>query len=375
MAQKPRQPHLPFLDWTRGLAAAVMLQGHTFHSFSRNDLREQSAYVLSQFFGGIAPAIFLCLTGVTFAFLMERNERRGLPLSRRWIEALKRSRYLLLIAVLFRLQLWVFAWGKSDWHDLFKVDVLNLMGVSMLLFSPLALLPLAERARTSAVAGVLIACASPIMSVVDLSWMHPFLSAYLIPSYNTFSFFPWGAYIAFGIAGGTMLKACRPEHLDRFMQWGALIGFGMVICSQYFSNLPYTLYTKSEFWLNSPGLVFIKLGVVLLVSAFAFLWSERAWGMSWSWVRQLGTASLLVYWVHIELVYGRWFGSSKEKLDTWGCLVASALIMMLMVSLAFIKSWLTEARLAEAARRLPTVRTGVHKAVALETSVVRRGAD
>jgi peptidoglycan/LPS O-acetylase OafA/YrhL len=359
----------------RGLAAAVMLQGHTFHSFTRTDLREQSPYILSQFFGGIAPAIFLSLTGVTFAFLMERNERRALPMRQRWIEALKRARYLLLIAFLFRLQLWVFAWGQSNWHDIFKVDVLNLMGVSMLFFSPLALLPLAERARSAAVAGTLIACLAPVVSVLDLSWMHPYLAAYFTPSYITFAFFPWGSFIAFGIAGGTLLKACRPEHLDRFMQWGALIGFGLVICAQYFSNLPYTLYSKSEFWLNSPGLIFIKLGVVLLVSSAAFLWSERTWGMSWSWLRQLGTASLLVYWVHIEIVYGRWFGGFKDKLDTWQCVLAAALVMAAMVALATAKSWLTQARLEEAARRIPPVRSGVHKAVTLESIGVRRGAD
>ena len=28
---------LPFLDWTRGLAATIMLQGHVFHSFIRTD--------------------------------------------------------------------------------------------------------------------------------------------------------------------------------------------------------------------------------------------------------------------------------------------------------------------------------------------------
>ena len=337
----------------RGLAAAVMLQGHTFHSFSRNDLRDQSAYVLSQFFGGIAPAIFLSLTGVTFAFLMERNERRNLPMVTRWIEALTRARYLLLIAFLFRFQLWAMAFGQSDWHDMLKVDVLNLMGVSMLLFSWMAVLPLAERARAAAVAGFATTAASPLISMADLSWMNPYVAAYFTPSYNSFSFFPWGSFLAFGIAGGTLLKACRPEHLDRFMQWGALIGFGLVVGGQYFSNLPYTLYAKSEFWLNSPGLTVIKLGVVLIVSAFAFLWSERTWGMSWSWLRQLGTASLLVYWVHIEVVYGRWFGFYKDKLDTWGCVIASVLVMAAMVGLATAKSWLTTARLEQAARRIP----------------------
>jgi uncharacterized membrane protein len=347
MAKRPKQPHLPFLDWMRGLAAAVMLQGHTFHSFARNDQREQSVYVLSQFFGGLAPAVFLFLTGVTYAFLMERNERRGAPMWNRWISALGRARYLFLLAILFRLQLWIFAWGQSSWRDLFKVDVLNLMGASMFLLSPLAILPLAERARSAAVLGAAIACASPLISQIDWSGIHPFLANYFIPSYNYFAIFPWAAFIAFGICGGTLLKAVRPEHLDRFMQWTALAGFGLVFSAQYFSNLPYSLYPKSEFWLNSPGLVFAKLGLVLLVGAFAFIWSERTWGMSWSWLRQLGTASLLVYWVHIELVYGRWFPESKERLEAWQCALAAGALVVLMVILATLKARLTPAWIAE----------------------------
>jgi uncharacterized membrane protein len=351
MANRPRQPHLPFLDWMRGLAAAVMLQGHTFHSFSRSDLREQSPYVLSQFFGGLAPAVFLFLTGVTYAFLMERHERRAAPLFTRWTEALKRSRYLFLLAFLFRIQLWAFAAGQSGWQEIFKVDVLNLMGVSMFLFSPLALLSLAERVRTSAVIGTVIACASPLISQVDWSAIHPFLANYWVPSYNYFAFFPWASFLAFGICAGTLLKSIRPEHLDRSMQWSALFGFGLVLSGQYFSNLPYSLYSKSEFWLNSPGLIFIKLGVVLLIGAFAFVWSERSWGISWSWLRQLGTSSLLVYWVHIELVYGRWFPGWKERLEAWQCALAAAVLIGFMVALATLKSWLTPARITEFAPR------------------------
>ena len=69
---------MPFLDWMRGVAATIMLQGHTFHSFTRTDLRDQGPYVLSQFFGGIGPAIFLFLTGITYGFMMQRGERGSL---------------------------------------------------------------------------------------------------------------------------------------------------------------------------------------------------------------------------------------------------------------------------------------------------------
>ena len=69
---------LGYLDWMRGLAAATMLQGHVFHSFTAPELRTGSAYTLSQFFGGMPPAIFLFLTGITFGFLLDSSERKGL---------------------------------------------------------------------------------------------------------------------------------------------------------------------------------------------------------------------------------------------------------------------------------------------------------
>jgi len=53
-------------------------------------------------------------------------------------------------------------------------------------------------------------------------------------------------------------------------------------------------------------------------------------------VRQFGTTSLLVYWVHIELIYGRWLWFWKENLTVpQTAVVAAALIvLMLLISLA-----------------------------------------
>ena len=69
---------LAFIDWTRGMAAVVMMTGHTFHSFTATELRNEGPYILSQFLGGLPPAIFLFLTGITFGFLMHRQERQNL---------------------------------------------------------------------------------------------------------------------------------------------------------------------------------------------------------------------------------------------------------------------------------------------------------
>src|SRR5271166_5628442 len=106
---------LTFLDWSRGLAVVIMLQGHVFHSFDRTDLRTESPFMLSQFLGGLGPAVFLVLTGITLAFLMDRREQQGYDSLGRWKFALRRAGYLFSLAFLFRLQLWLFAFPQSSW--------------------------------------------------------------------------------------------------------------------------------------------------------------------------------------------------------------------------------------------------------------------
>src|SRR3984885_3534004 len=160
---KPASQRLPYLDWVRGLAAVVMLQGHVFQSFLRNDLRDGGPYMLSQFAGGMPPAVFLFLLGVTFAFLMDSQQRKGVAAAGRWRASLKRSGYLFAVAFAFRLQLWLFSFDKSPWTDLFRVDVLNCMGLALLVFSVMAVFRTEERIRLCAVLGFAIAAASPLI--------------------------------------------------------------------------------------------------------------------------------------------------------------------------------------------------------------------
>jgi uncharacterized membrane protein len=329
---------LTFLDWSRGLAVVIMLQGHVFHSFARTDLRTDGPFMLSQFFGGMGPAVFLVLTGITLAFLMDKRERQQLGPWSRWKAALRRAGYLYSLAFLFRLQLWIFGLPTSPWTDLFKVDILNCMGFAIALMSVMAIFTTAERVRLCAGLGIAIAAASPLVSAVDWSWLPPQISAYFVPNYQYFAFFPWAGFIAFGLSIGSLLRLAKQEHMNRIMQWGTLAGLTLILGGQYFSNLPYSLYPKSEFWLDSPGLIVIKLGAVMLILAFSYVWTEFAVGNAWSWIRQLGTTSLLVYWVHIELVYGRWFGAAKEKLNNVECGFWAVVVVALMVGLSVART-------------------------------------
>lgn len=202
----------------------------------------------------------------------------------------------------------------------------------------MAIFTTADRVRMCFALGAVIAAASPVISYLDWGWLPPYVTNYFVPNYNYFSFFPWAAFIAFGMSIGSILRLAKPDQMNRVMQWFSLAGFGLLLGGQYCANFPYSVYPKSEFWLNSPWLIVEKLGAVLVIMSIAFLWTEYALKGRFSWVRQLGTTSLTVYWVHIELVYGRWFGGWKESLTIPQVVACAVVLIILMIALSIAKS-------------------------------------
>jgi hypothetical protein len=141
------------------------------------------------------------------------------------------------------------------------------------------------------------------------------------------------------MAAGSAIRITKQEDMPRLMLWMLGIGLGLVMAARYAADLPYSIYPKTDFWLDSPALAMIKLGVVLAMLAIAFLWVNAGLEtQKWSVFRQLGTTSLLVYWVHIELVYGRWLGVFKESLGVIPVLLLTAVLLMLMVALSLLQT-------------------------------------
>jgi uncharacterized membrane protein len=351
MQTTPKQ-RVIFIDWMRGVAALIMLQGHTFDAFLRPADRTGPWFTFSQFLGGEAAAIFLFLTGATYG--MGMNRREHMPAGARVVQALKRARFLFLLAILFRLQGWIFAAGTSPWTDLLRVDILNVMGATAALLCLLALASGIDRVRWAVMGGAAIAAVSPVMSALHFTAIPGPVRDYFVPGADTFSIFPWGAFLAFGVAVGSMIPLVERGGWNRVMQWSALLGFGLVFGGRYFGDLPFSLYTQSEFWLNSPALVACKLGITLLLGSLAYLWCEYMAGGGWSWVRQLGTTSLLVYWVHVDLEYGPFFSKYRQNLSVPTVLLSAAILIacMLGLSVAFTR---VKGRLRHKSEHVPVV--------------------
>ena len=330
---------LAFLDWARGVAVLIMIPCHTFNAFAHADLRGTSAYVFSQFIGGMAAPLFLFLAGITFAFQIDKLDRGGATALERLRTLARRGGYVLLLAYLFRLSHIVTKLSDLQFDTLWKVDILNCMGAAMLLLSLVTLAPARARAQTACVAGLAVAALAPVISGLDWSGVPPLVKEYFVPNRLRFPLFPWSAYVAFGIGAGLVIRRTPREHLERTLQWGALAAFGLVFGAQYFANLPYSLYSKVDFWTDSPALVLIRTGLVVLTLAGAYVWTEYLVSARAGWIQVFGKTSLMVYWVHIMIVYGALSEVWKANLSIAQTTAATLLIILVMIALSHARLW------------------------------------
>jgi hypothetical protein len=255
---------------------------------------------------------------------------------------MRRSGYLFAAAFAFRLQLWLFSLDFGQWVNIFRVDILNCMGLALLVMSVMAVFRTVERVRLCAILGVAIASAAPLISGMDWSGVPEIVRNYIVPDHNFFGFFPWAAFVAFGLSAGSILRRLKPEDVAPTMQWLGWGGVALGFAAYTISCMSTSIYANSDFWLNSPALIFIKLGAILILIAFSWVWNLQIGSEQWSWVRQFGMTSLLVYWVHIELVYGRWLGAFKENLTVGETISAATAVIVLMLGLSLLRTnWAT----------------------------------
>jgi uncharacterized membrane protein len=341
----------------RGLAVLIMIQCHTFNSFVRLDLREGGPYIYSQFVGGMAAPLFLFMAGMTTAFQMESLSRREPVALRRWLISLKRAGYILGVAFLFRLTNYLGSLPNANPQEISRVDILNCMGVGLAVFATAAIFDSANRVRFTLLAALAIAAATPVMAHLPWDGLPRLLREYLVPATGRgqFPFFPCASYVGFGLAVGVMVKRSPEDRFERLMQWSALVGFVLIFVAQYLSNIPASLYAESNFWTESPTLVLIRVGISLAIMAASYLWTQYCAGPGWSWMQCIGKNSLMVYWVHVILVYGGLARPIKRTMSVPVAVLATALLTAAMVALsAFWLRWKARRReMRELRKSLP----------------------
>jgi uncharacterized membrane protein len=369
---------LAYIDWMRGLACLLMFQTHCYDSWLGGAARRSRFFMYSQLGGTFPAPLFLLLAGMSFALVTEKLWQKNLSPAEIAHSTIRRGAEIFGFGLLLRLQEYALSWGWAPLSDLLRVDILNTIGLSMMLMGVLCWLVLAfdrnrwgqaplrqAQDRLSAVqpgkapprtplvlaaAGtvLLISLLSPLLwTVWRPGWLPWPLESYVNGVHNLgtpqawmFPVFPWGGFAFAGLAVGFILQSpwARAREARVFFVGGG-IGLVMIELSRWLDAEPRQFYPVYDYWHTSPEFFLIRVGMLLLIMTAAYAWCR--WGAAlWGFspVIQLGQASLLVYWVHIEFVYGKVSILPKRAQSVASASLGLLVISVAMVALAYVRT-------------------------------------
>jgi uncharacterized membrane protein len=334
----------------RGLACVLMFQTHCYDSWLSPGARQSRFFMYSQLGGTFPAPLFLFLAGISFALVTEKLWKKNLLPGQIARATIRRGAEIFGFGLLFRLQEYLIAWGWAPASDLLRADVLNTIGVSMMLMGVICWLVLAVRRGAQARLALVLASAGtailislftpPLWTTWRPDWLPWPIESYINGVHNLgtpqswlFPIFPWTAFAFAGLATGFLLQSewARQHEASTFFLAGAA-GLLFIAASRWLDAQPHQLYAVYDYWHTSPEFWLIRVGMLLLILMAAYAWCR--WGAgTWGFgpLIQLGQASLLVYWVHLEFVYGRLSILPKHS-DS----IRTASLGLLIISLAML---------------------------------------
>jgi uncharacterized membrane protein len=350
---------LSYIDWMRGLACVLMFQTHCYDSWLSPEARKSGVLVWSKLGGTLPAPLFLFLSGISFALVTERLRDKATSPGEIAKTTIRRGAEIFALGLLFRVQEYALGYRWVPWTDLLRVDILNILGLSMMFMGVLCWLSAARSPANSAtlpqtvatsrtrgifaalLAATLVAMATPLLWTTHrpsaLPWpLESYINGVHVlgkPQYWLFPIFPWSAFAFVGLAVGFFLFTNIAKRHEALI-FAALGGTGILACllSLKLDASPLQLYSIYDYWHTSPNFFLMRCGVLLIILFCVYAWCR--WGVAqlgFSPIIQLGKTSLLVYWVHIEFVYGRLSILPKHQ-----CIVLQATAGLCIIFLAML---------------------------------------
>jgi uncharacterized membrane protein len=359
------RPRRRYIDWARGIAVLLMIEAHTIDAWTRVSAKKGPAFRDATILGGFAAPLFLWLAGVAIVLAATRTAERTGSRARALEIGCRRGLEIFILAFLFRLQGLIVTPGGHP-VTLFRVDVLNIMGPSMVVVALLWPVSRATVGRVSlyAAATMALALMTPIVRASPLVDALPVgLQWYVRPAgdLTIFTLFPWAGFVFAGAAVGALVAAAADERSERRLHATlAAIGLALVTLGFWTAGRP-SIYRVSSFWTTSPAWFAIRVGILMMALSVVYTLvaiNAASRGRAAHPLERLGRSSLFVYWIHVELVYGYASWLWRQRLPLWGTAIAYVAFCVLMYRAIgwrdrFVDSWRARRGLGRATETAP----------------------
>ena len=331
----------------RGLACVLMFQTHCYDAWLSPVARQSTFFMYSQILGTLPAPLFLFLAGVSAAMMANKVAAKS-TVNGAAKTIIRRGAEIWALGILFRFQEYLIAWHWAPASDLLRMDVLNCIGVSLMLIGLVCSMASSwpRFAALCATAAMAISCATPIIWTHRMAWLPWYVETYFDGVHNQgkplpwlFPIFPWAAFAFAGVVIGYFILSETGKRLRPIMvPVTAILGLAIAGIGYGLDHLPFQLYPVYDFWHTSPNFFLIRLGIVIIILAACDARSQIPAVLTRSRALNLmGQHSLLVYWVHIEFVYGRLHILPRKAESILGATAGLLIISLAMLLLAYLQ--------------------------------------
>lgn len=337
-----------FIDLARAVAVLLMVQGHTIDALLAPEYRTTLQYNAWLYLRGLTSCTFLFLSGAAFSLTALKHWDDQGHFSARSFKRVRRLAFFLALGYFIRFPMGHFRdlpyATLERWRSFFAVDVLQNVAVTLLALQ--VLIGLSRSPRRFAVACGALAAAlvglTPIVHAIDWTGRLPLLlSSYL--SYATgsnFPLFPWAGFTLLGaVFGVTAAPWATRDHLRLLARGLFLGGAVLAVSAGVLGEFGWFEYGSHDWWRSSPlsfvqrfGSVLLLLSVVSAIGHYVTRLTPPLQG--------LAEESLLVYAVHVALLYGsHWTAGLGPTLGPqpprvvlmWAVIMIAAMTLMALV--------------------------------------------
>ncbi len=300
-----------FIDLARALAVVFMLYGHTVNALLAPRFQSGPWFDAWQFQRGLTSSLFLLLSGFAFSVATTRHWASHTRPSKAVFKRARRFALLILLGYGLHFPLPRFVLlpqaTEAQWRAFLGVDVLQLIGVTLLVTQCLVMLTRSRRVFTTAA----LVLAAAVVLLTPWAWrvdwttrMPQALAAYLSPAAGSqFPLLPWAAFLLLGASLGQLYARWDPALLTRYSNLVLLLP-GAVMLSLGLSER-----LASQAWLGGgpgsfvPPQFLIRSGACLLMLGGLAHASRRIIHLPHVF-GAVAQETLLIYFVHLCIVYG-----------------------------------------------------------------------
>ncbi|HPO55192.1 MAG: DUF1624 domain-containing protein [Ignavibacteriales bacterium] len=335
---------LDFIDLHKGFVLLIMIEVHVFNAMLLQGIKDASWFSVINFINGLVAPSFIFVSGFAFSFSSPEKIKELRRLGTIFWKQI--SRLLLIILAGYSLRVpfsLTETFAKSDTNALAPfliVDVLQCIGAGLLVLMFLRMAIKKDLILISAIGLllVLIIGISPLLWQMELNnYMPYYIANYFTNKYGSlFPLFPWLGFMLSGYMFGYYFTIFRKnDKVAEYFKVLYYLAFGMLLLGHFIVTTNSPLHIE----MPKPNVFFfiLRLGYILLIFSVCKSLTDK-FNLKDSFILNISRASLLIYWLHLILMFGYFWGGNSlvsligPTLNIFeGLLVTLGLIVVMVV--------------------------------------------